>query len=68
MTTNLNAPAPTSSDALLRLPQVLTIVPVSRATWWNGIKDGRFPPGIKLGPKTTCWRKSDIDRLIATLA
>lgn len=62
--TPITAPAP---DALLRLPQVLAIVPVSRATWWNGIKDGRFPPGIKLGPKTTVWRKSAIDSLIASL-
>lgn len=56
-----------TSDALLRLPAVLQAVPVSRAAWWNGIKDGRFPAGIKLGPKTTCWRKSDIDKLIASL-
>ncbi|WP_038207936.1 helix-turn-helix transcriptional regulator [Xenophilus azovorans] len=54
-------------DALLRLPQVLARVPVSRAGWWAGVKEGRFPPGIKLGPKTTCWRRSDIDRLIASL-
>ena len=56
-----------TADALLRLPAVLQAVPVSRAAWWNGIKDGRFPAGIKLGPKTTCWRKSDIDKLIASL-
>lgn len=62
-----NTSIPAEQDTLLRLPQVLTIVPVSRATWWNGIKDGRFPPGIKLGPKTTVWRKSSIDRLIANL-
>lgn len=56
-----------TTDALLRLPAVLQAVPVSRAAWWNGIKDGRFPAGIKLGPKTTCWRKSDIEKLIASL-
>lgn len=57
-------PAP---DALLRLTQVLQRVPVSRAAWWNGVRDGRYPAAVKLGPRTTCWRKSDIDRLIATL-
>ncbi|WP_218510851.1 AlpA family transcriptional regulator [Variovorax sp. dw_308] len=67
MATEVIATSAPSTDALLRLPQVLQRVPVSRATWWNGIKDGRFPPGIKLGPKTTCWRKSDIDKLIAAL-
>lgn len=64
--TQAHQPSPTP-DALLRLPQVLSIVPVSRAAWWNGIKDGRFPPGIKLGPKTTVWRASDIAALIRSL-
>lgn len=55
-------------DALVRLPTVLGRVPVSRAAWWRGVKEGRYPAGIKLGPKTTCWRSSDIDKLIADLA
>ena len=60
-------PSPIGQEQLLRLPQVLSIVPVSRATWWKGIKEGRFPPGIKLAPKTTVWRKSAIDKLLASL-
>lgn len=56
-----------NSEALLRLPQVLQRVPVSRASWWNGVRDGRYPAAVKLSPRVTCWRKSDIDRLIATL-
>lgn len=55
-------------DALVRLPVVLGRVPISRAAWWRGVKEGRYPAGIKLGPKTTCWRSSDIDKLIANLA
>ncbi|MEB0058815.1 AlpA family phage regulatory protein [Variovorax sp. LG9.2] len=55
------------SETLLRLPAVLAKVPVSRATWWNGIKSGRFPAGVKLGPRTTCWRASEIDALIRSL-
>ena len=43
-----------------RLPQVLGIIPVSRASWWAGIKAGRYPAGVKLGPRTTAWRWSDI--------
>ncbi|ARU05568.1 hypothetical protein CCO03_13535 [Comamonas serinivorans] len=53
-------------DSLLRLPDVLKRVPVSRATWWAGVKSGRFPQAVKLGPRTTCWRSADIDRLIAS--
>lgn len=48
----------------VRLPQILTIFPVSKSTWWQGVKDGRFPPGVKLGPRTTAWRVEDIRRLI----
>jgi Predicted transcriptional regulator len=54
-------------DALLRLPQVLTLVPVSRASWYAGIKVGRYPQQVQLGPRTVAWRRSDIERLIDSL-
>lgn len=37
-----------SADTILRLPEVLAIIPVSRATWYEGIKTGRFPAQVKL--------------------
>jgi len=46
--------------AYLRLPQVLKLIPVSKATWWNGCKTGRFPKPFKLGPRTTAWKVKDI--------
>ena len=48
----------------LRLPQVLQLIPVCRATWWNGCKSGRFPKPVKLGPRTTAWRAEDIAELV----
>lgn len=48
----------------LRLPEVLGLYPVSKATWWAGIREGRFPAGVKLGPNTTAWRVEDIRALI----
>jgi len=54
--------------ALLRLPAVLKLVPVSRSTWWAGIRAGRFPQGIKLCERVTCWRSEDIARLIEDAA
>jgi prophage regulatory protein len=53
--------------ALLRLPQVLKLVPISRSAWWNGVREGRFPRPIKLGPKTTCWRAADLFALLNQL-
>jgi prophage regulatory protein len=35
-------------------------IPVSKSTWWQGVRDGRFPAPVKLGPKTTVWRVEDI--------
>jgi prophage regulatory protein len=52
---------------LLRLPQVLEIVPVSRSVWWKGVRSKRFPAGVKLGARITCWRESDIFALIRSL-
>lgn len=52
---------------LLRLPQVLEIIPVSKSTWWAGVASGRFPSSVKIGPKTTAWRAQDIYTLIDSL-
>jgi hypothetical protein len=38
-------------------------IPVSRSTWWAGVKSGRFPAPVKLGPRTTAWRVEDIEKL-----
>ncbi|NCO03584.1 MAG: AlpA family phage regulatory protein [Alphaproteobacteria bacterium] len=50
----------------VRLPQVLKVFPVSKSTWWAGVKDGRYPKPVKLGPKMTAWRVEDIKELIAS--
>ena len=49
---------------LLRLPQVLERFPVGRSTWWQGVREGRYPSPVKLSPRCTAWREEDIDRLI----
>ena len=53
-------------DRLLKLSEVLKLVPVSKSTWWEGVRTGRFPQPVKLGLRMTRWRKSDIDKLIAS--
>jgi prophage regulatory protein len=39
-------------------------IPVGRSTWWEGVKTGRFPKPVKLGPRTTAWRVEDIRALM----
>ena len=50
--------------ALLRLPQVLWLVPVSKTTWYRWIAEGKAPASVKLGAKTTVWKSEDIARFI----
>jgi len=44
-------------------PPIPAIIPVGKSTWWAGVKSGRFPKPVKLGPRTTAWRVEDIRRL-----
>jgi len=63
-------------EGFLRLPQIIgdrkrgipPIFPVSRSTWWQGVKDGRFPQPVKLGPRVTAWRAADIRELLESLS
>lgn len=56
------------NESLLRLPQVLEIIPVSKSAWWQGCKDGRYPKPVKLGPRTTVWKASDIAAFMRQLS
>ena len=61
----------------LRLSQILgnlkatppknPIIPVSKSTWWAGVKSGRYPKPVKLSPRCTAWRVEDIRALIEQL-
>ena len=53
------------TEGYVRLPQILRVFPVSRSTWWSGVATGRFPAGVKLGPRTTAWQASSIRELLA---
>lgn len=55
------------SEGCVRLSQILAPrgpVPVSKSTWWDGVRKGRFPQPIKLGPRITAWRVEDIRELV----
>ncbi len=60
------------ASGFLRLPQIIgnpkrgiiPIIPVSRSAWWAGVREGRYPAPVKLGPRTTAWRVADIRALM----
>jgi predicted DNA-binding transcriptional regulator AlpA len=52
----------------LRLPQVLSVIPLGKTCWWEGVKAGRFPKPVKLTERCTAWRAEDIRELITRLS
>ncbi len=42
--------------------------PVSPATLWRWVKQGKFPPPFKLGPNTTVWDDDVLDAHVAKQA
>lgn len=43
-------------------------IPVSRSTWWAGVRSGRFPKPVKIGPRSTAWEVNVIRELVASIA
>ncbi len=51
----------------LRLPSIIAPhgpIPVSKSTWWAGIKTGRYPKPDKLSARISAWRVEDIRTFI----
>jgi len=58
----------------LRLPQIIgnpyakppipAIIPICATSWWAGVRSGRYPKGVKLSPRVTVWRASEVLALI----
>lgn len=59
-------------DVLLSLREIIgdkaagipALVPVSRSSWYAGMASGRYPEGVKLGPRLRMWYYRDIEKLI----
>ncbi len=48
------------SDRLIRLREVLKIIPVSKSCWLAWVAAGKAPSPIRLGGRCTCWKYADI--------
>jgi prophage regulatory protein len=46
---------------------VPALIPISRTSFLNGVKSGRFPKSVKLGERTVAWRVEDIRKLVMSL-
>lgn len=56
------------TEGLVRIKQILYPIgpiPVSKSTWWAGVKSGRFPKPLKtLGSRITAWDVKEIRALM----
>ena len=51
----------------LRLPAIIGrngLIPVTKSTWWAGIKTGRYPKPVKLSARISAWRVEDVRAFI----
>lgn len=63
-----NRPLPVDeSFALMKLPQVLAHMQVSRSGWLEGVKTGKYPKPIKLSARRVAWRVSDLKAFVDSL-
>lgn len=61
---------PLPESGFVRLSQILGPkgpIPISKSSWWLGVRTGRYPQPIKLGPRTTVWSVQSIRQLIEQL-
>jgi prophage regulatory protein len=65
--TNSAATAIEVDDDLIlwKVTQVLQVIPVSRSTWFEGVRTGWFPQPLRLSKRVIFWRRADIRALIA---
>jgi prophage regulatory protein len=58
---------PDDDLALMRLPRVLDLYPVSRSEWWKGIAEGPYPKPVRIGKRMSAWRAGSIRTLLAAV-
>lgn len=54
-----------AANRIIRLPEVLNLTGLKRATVYLKIKQGQFPKSISLGPRAAGWVQAEIQQWIA---
>lgn len=54
------------AQGFVRLATVLSLIPVGKTLWYDGVKKGIFPAPVKLSERTAAYRVEDIRALIAS--
>lgn len=51
-------------NKFLRIQQVMEKTALAKSTIWHFVKESKLPKPIKISPRITAWRESDIDEWI----
>ena len=51
---------------LVRIRQILTVLPIGKSTFWAGVRSGKYPKPVQSGMRVAMWRAEDIQALIAS--
>jgi len=60
-------PAPLPSEGVVRLPSVLAVLGISKTSYQDGVRAGKFPAGKLLSPRCRVWPVAEIRALLASL-
>lgn len=52
---------------VIRLSEVLELYPVSKSSWYEGVKNGKYPKPVKLSERSSAWYMRDIINLLEKL-
>jgi prophage regulatory protein len=57
-------PAPLPNEGFCRLPSILAVLQISKSSFLKGIKEGRYPPGKLLTPRTRVWGVEEVRSML----
>lgn len=43
---------------------ITPLIPVCKATWYSGMKSGKYPAGIRVSDRVVMWRLSDVMAIV----
>ena len=74
----MSIPKDWPDEGFVRLPQIIgdakatppipAVYPVSPSTWWRGVKSGRYPKPVRLGPNIVAWTVRSLRKLSEEVA
>jgi prophage regulatory protein len=53
------------SAGLIRMPELLALVPVSARTVWRWCRARKFPAPVRIGGRVVAWDRAEVDAWIA---